>query len=42
LAGFIERSPRPAVLVPVPDVRMPALEDELEAIRDGDPARLLR
>jgi hypothetical protein len=40
LGGFIERDPRPGVFVPVPDVHMPALEDELEAIRNADPARV--
>ncbi|GAA2019802.1 DUF5937 family protein [Catenulispora yoronensis] len=40
LTGFIGRDPRPGVLVPVPDVHMPALEDELDTIRTSDPARV--
>lgn len=42
LAGFVGRDIRPGVLVPVPDVHLPALEDELETIRDADPMRVRR
>jgi len=40
LAGYLDRASRPGALFPVPDVHMPALEDELEAIRAADPARV--
>ncbi|NUP50778.1 MAG: winged helix-turn-helix transcriptional regulator [Catenulispora sp.] len=40
LAGFVGRDVRPGVLVPVPDVHMPTLEDELDAIRCADPERV--
>ena len=42
VAGFAERTVRPGVLVPPPDVHMPALEEELETIRTADPERVRR
>lgn len=42
LAGFTTRAVRPGVLVPPPDVHMPALEEELEIIRAADPGRVRR
>jgi hypothetical protein len=42
LSGFTGRTVRPGVLVPPPDVHMPALEDELETIRAADPERVRR
>lgn len=42
LAGFADRQVRPGVLVPPPDVHMPALEEELETIRTSDPERVRR
>jgi hypothetical protein len=42
LSGFTGRTVRPGVLVPPPDVHMPALEEELETIRTSDPERVRR
>jgi hypothetical protein len=42
LAGFADRTVRPGVLVPPPDVHMPPLEEELENIRTADPERVRR
>ncbi|WP_194916070.1 ArsR/SmtB family transcription factor [Catenulispora rubra] len=42
LAGFTARAVRPGVLVPPPDVHMPALDEELEIIRAADPGRVRR
>lgn len=42
VAGFADRTVRPGVLVPPPDVHMPALEEELETIRTADPERVRR
>ena len=42
VAGFAERTVRPGVLVPPPDVHMPTLEEELETIRTADPERVRR